>query len=75
MLGVLNLRVNDQEAAELDRLRRATGRSCSDLVRDALWACPACVADVVEPPDARVVAAARTGWADAFVSSDQRVLG
>jgi predicted transcriptional regulator len=36
MSAVLTVRLNDEEAAALDRLARATGKSRSDLVRDAL---------------------------------------
>lgn len=36
MSAVLTVRLNDDEAAALDRLARATGKSRSDLVRDAL---------------------------------------
>lgn len=36
MSAVLTVRLNDEEAAALDRLARATRKSRSDLVRDAL---------------------------------------
>lgn len=36
MSAVLTVRLDDTEAAALDRLVQATGRSRSDLVRDAL---------------------------------------
>lgn len=36
MSAVLTVRLTDEEAAALDRLVAATGRSRSDLVRDAL---------------------------------------
>jgi len=36
MSAVLTVRLNDEEAAALDRLARATGKSRSDLVREAL---------------------------------------
>ena len=36
MSAVLTVRLNDEEAAALDRLARATGKSRSNLVRDAL---------------------------------------
>lgn len=36
MSAVLTVRLNDDEVAALDRLVQATGRSRSDLVRDAL---------------------------------------
>lgn len=36
MPAVLTVRLNDDEAAALDRLVQATGKSRSDLVRDAL---------------------------------------
>ena len=36
MSAVLTVRLNDDEAAALDQLARATGKSRSDLVREAL---------------------------------------
>lgn len=36
MSTVMTVRLNDEEASALDRLVRATGKSRSDLVRDAL---------------------------------------
>jgi len=36
MSAVLTVRLNDEEALALDRLVHATGKSRSDLVRDAL---------------------------------------
>ncbi len=38
MSAVLTVRLNDEEAAELDRLVQWTGRTRSELVRDALRA-------------------------------------
>ena len=38
MSAVLTVRLNDAESSALDRLTRATGKSRSDLVRDALRA-------------------------------------
>jgi predicted transcriptional regulator len=38
MSSVLTVRLNEAEASALDRLVQATGRSRSDLVRDALRA-------------------------------------
>jgi predicted transcriptional regulator len=38
MSTVLTVRLNDDEAAALDRLARASGKRRSDLVRDALRA-------------------------------------
>jgi predicted transcriptional regulator len=38
MSAVLTVRLNDAEARALDRLVRATGRTRSELVRDALRA-------------------------------------
>ncbi|MBK9133448.1 MAG: CopG family transcriptional regulator [Betaproteobacteria bacterium] len=38
MSAVLTVRLDDEEAAALDRLVAATGRSRSDLVREALRA-------------------------------------
>jgi predicted transcriptional regulator len=36
MSAVLTVRLNDEEVSALDRLVRATGKSRSELVRDAL---------------------------------------
>ncbi len=38
MSAVLTVRLNDEEALALDQLVRATGKTRSDLVRDALRA-------------------------------------
>ena len=38
MSAVLTVRLNDEESAELDRLVQWTGRTRSELVRDALRA-------------------------------------